>query len=124
MSDVASFCGKDGGGATQLGIFPLLACNSVVPIKTVYCNSLILVVCCLIFGAREADSRAELTLRGVRRERGLLVCDTYSARLRLCLADPGRHRSVTCIGCLPGTQEVAGPCVSELASLHPGPWAV
>ena len=66
MPEVPSFCGKDGGGATKLGVFLLLTCNS-----------LILVVCCLIFGAREADGRAELALRGVRRERGLLFCDTY-----------------------------------------------
>ena len=62
VPEVLSFCGNDGGGATQLDVFLLLACNS-----------LILVVCCLIFGASEADSRAELALRGVGRERGLFL---------------------------------------------------
>ena len=92
VSESSRLCGEDGGDVSKLGAFLLLACNSRI-----------LIVGVLGVGARKADRRAELALRGVCGERGLLVCDTYRASLWFCLADPGRHRGVTCVGCLPGT---------------------
>ena len=75
----------------MLGDLLLLACNRTF------------VVCYFGVRAHEADRRAELALRGVCWERGRgLVCDTYSASLWLRLTDPGRHRGVACLGCLPG----------------------
>ena len=58
----------------MFGVSLLLACNRIF------------VVGYLGVRAREADRRAELALCGVCRERGRLVCDSYSAGLWLCLA--------------------------------------
>ena len=55
----------------MLGAFLLLPCNRIF------------VVCFFGVRAHEADRRAELALRGVRWERGRLVCDSYSASLWL-----------------------------------------
>jgi len=55
----------------MLGAFLLLACNRIF------------VVCFFGVRAHEADRRAELALRGIRWERGRLVCDSYSPSLWL-----------------------------------------
>ena len=95
----------------MLGVLLLLACNRTF------------VVCYFGVRARETDRRAEFALRGVCRERGRLVSDAYSASLWFCLADPGWHRDVACLGCLPGAQELACLRVPELAPLYFGLWA-
>ena len=66
VSEKPRLCGEDRGGTTKLGVYLLLACNRRI-----------LVVCFFGVRAREADRRAGLTLRGVCRERGWLVCDTF-----------------------------------------------
>jgi hypothetical protein len=77
--------GLDRGDTAQLGVCPLLACNS-----------LILVVRYFRVRARDTDRRAGLALCGVRWERGWLACDAYGAGLWLYFTDPGRHRGVAC----------------------------
>ena len=56
MSESFRLGSLDGGDRSELGVYPLLACNYA-------CNSLILVVCYFGVGARDTDGRAGLALR-------------------------------------------------------------